>query len=34
MTLDAALAALAQALAGGIAVGATFVVVTLFYGKR
>lgn len=34
MTLAQALDGLAQALAGGLAVGAVFVVITLAYGRR
>jgi len=34
MTVDLALASFAAALAGGLTVGVSFVVVTLFYGRR
>lgn len=34
MTVSDALASFAAALSGGVAVGAVFVVVTLFYGRR
>jgi hypothetical protein len=34
VTVADALASFAAAIAGGLAVGATFVVVTLFYGRR
>jgi hypothetical protein len=34
MTVDQALATFADAIAGGAAVGAFFVVISLFYGRR